>query len=247
MKSKMGICKRVRWLAMNQPLILPSIINDPRYDKRITKGILRDLIPRRTSIEIECIGNLSVLTNTPKRKMSGKYKVLSLDCQDSRGLSIIIDYNEHAISIANYTQLTGLYNVLADMKKYCTLNESSGCHIHVDLSKLYNGSSTSLFSQIEYKYGEGGLMTKLRDFLTDKCRDGTIEKIFGVYTPSMMTQKLCDIDYKIAWVNIRSNFASVEFRTAPMTFDYHIIVKWFVEVNKLLNEFENIEASRRKS
>ena len=90
-------------------------------------------------------------------------------------------------------------------------------------------------------------MTKLRDFLTDKCRDGTIEKIFGVYTPGMMTQKLCSIDYKIAWVNIRSNFASVEFRTAPMTFDYHIIVKWFVEVNKLLNEFENIEASRRKS
>lgn len=218
---------------MNQPTLLPSIINDPRYNGVIFKRMLHELIPRRTSIEIECVGRLAdhITKETPISRSKGffihrlypgiakKYGILSFGIDDRFGC----DYDEHNISITNYTQLSGLYKVLEDMKKYCSLNTASGCHIHVDMTKTYHLPA----------YSE----TKLRDFFNTKINNGTIDDTFGKYNSGMMDEKAIGHS-KSCWITIRRNFNSLEFRTPPMTFDYSTIVKWFIAVNKWLTEFE---------
>lgn len=238
--KQMGICKRVKWLAMNQPLTLPSIINDSRFDKRIFIGILHDLIPRRTSIEIECIGRLTNFKQPGKEKhvyklcadttsypeLARKYNIHSLLIDDQHAGFRVTDYDEHNISIINYTQIIGLYNILQDMQKFCSLNTASGCHIHLDLHKTMKLPN--------YSHNE------IATFFTNKCNNGTIESIFGKYPEGgMMWIKACGNNHKGNWITTRKDYKSLEFRTAPMTFDYSTIIKWFIAVNKLLNEFEH--------
>lgn len=250
--KRLSVSKKIRWAVIHQPTLLTSILNNPTLDPNITKGILRELIPRRTSIEIECIDNLAFglgIRNLPTtfntkwgsikgynyRSLAKSYGVHELVIEEEHSSSGYtagtlqhvedkIGYTEHNISIINYSQIIGLYKILNDMKKHCKLNTASGCHIHLDISHL-------LKPDIYAHYYE------LRKHFTKLIRQGTIEQIFGKYTGKMMHSKDCDSG-KSSWININTKFHTLEFRTAPMTFEYSTIIRWFIAVNKLLSQFE---------
>jgi hypothetical protein len=149
----------------------------------------------------------------------------------------IHDYTEHKISISNYKQLVGLYDVLELMKTKCKLNTISGCHIHVNMSNI------ALNLGIYHPY--------IQTFFNKKIQNGTIEKIFDYnlcYPYTGKYPRICCTDSKNSWINIRTDLHSVEFRIAPMTFDYNLIISWFIKLNKLVNELENnLKLQRRES
>ena len=247
----MGTCAKIRWAVYNRPSLLKPILADRHLNRTLTTTMLHNLIPRRSSIEIECLGKLGEQKNAEhyKRhsekelfKLSNKYKIHSISF-DYSFLHDKTDYCEHRISIIGYRQLEGLFNVLEDMKRDCTLNNRSGCHIHIDLKPtikrfkpyyklcFYPGSKSSLIQKEKQLYRE------LQTFMDKKLQNGTISKILGVYAGQY--PPICQVGDKCSQINIRTNYKSIEFRTAPMTFDYHLIVTWFIKLNKLLNEFEN--------
>lgn len=254
----LGITEKLRWAVLNQPTLIPSIVNDPRYDKATFQHILYEMLPRRTSIEIEATNSLAKGINMnnndiKKEKYFGgiqthiyphiakKYNVYEY-AEDDRGTIDpssyqTIDYDEHKISIINYTQLVGLYNILTDMKKHCMLTTNSGCHIHLDVSKTLKRFN-------DYQ--------AIKSFFTKKCRNGTIEKIFGPRPNDGDPARMACETSKGYWIHLNLHYQSLEFRTGAMTFDYSTIVSWYISINKLLTEFENtrmvqVNASPKKA
>jgi len=131
--------------------------------------------------------------------------------------------NEHRISLKNYTSLNGLYNLLADMQKYCFLNEGSGIHIHVDFSKYayeYNDVVNAITKN----------MSKIR-----KIFDPNNEKEFS-YDGVEDRHKYSE------WVKINrpSTEYTIEFRLGDMTFDYEEIVRWIIGCNSFVKEIYSL-------
>jgi hypothetical protein len=235
----MGTCAKIRWAVYNRPSLLKSILADRHLNRTLTTTMLHNLLPRRSSIEIECLGKLGEQKNTEhyKRhnkkelsKLSNKYKVHSISF-DYSFLHDKTDYCEHRISIIGYRQLEGLFNILEDMKRDCTLNSRSGCHIHIDLKPTIKRFKS------RYKSYLSSLQLDICNFMDKKLKDNTINHILGVYTGQY--PPICQVGDKCSQINIRTDYKSIEFRTAPMTFDYSLIITWFIKLNKLLNEFEN--------
>jgi hypothetical protein len=237
----MGTCAKIRWAVYNRPSLLKSILADRHLNRTLTTTMLHNLLPRRSSIEIECLGKLGEQKNAEhyKRhnkkelsKLSNKYKVHSISF-DYSFLHDKTDYCEHRISITGYRQLEGLFKVLEDMKRDCILNGQSGCHIHIDL----NPTLKRFKPYYESCFYPSLLYQELQIFMNKKLRDKTIYNILGIYAGQY--PPTCQIGDKCSQINIRTDYKSIEFRTAPMTFDYFLIITWFIKLNKLLNEFEN--------
>jgi hypothetical protein len=226
--------QRIRWAVYNCPTLLDSMPQN-----RITRGIVHDLLPRRTSIEIECFNNVidasgfkeplkwyhhrrhNMIYVYKYPEFAKHYGVYSMEVD---GHQMNIDYDEHKISILNGSQLPGLYKVLQLMNKHCILNLSSGSHIHLDISNCMNDVDT------------------LKDYLISKCISGEIERIFGPAPApprSLDHYELVSLNHgNNSWLVINETYKSIEFRCGPMTFSYSTIVKIFIAINKLLNEFE---------
>lgn len=237
----MGTCAKIRWAVYNRPSLLKPILADRHLNRTLTTTILHNLLPRRSSIEIECLGKLGEQKNAEhyKRhnmkelsKLSNKYKVHSISF-DYSFLHDKTDYCEHRISIIGYRQLEGLFKVLEDMKRDCILNSRSGCHIHIDL----NPTLKRFKSYYKSCFYPNLLYQELQIFMNKKLQDKTIYNILGIYAGEYPL--ICQIGDKCSQINIRKEYKSIEFRTAPMTFDYPLIITWFIKLNKLLNEFEN--------
>lgn len=215
---------------LKHPLLISKLLKDKSFNPKITKGILYGMIPFRSSVEIECIKSLGRTfrhdyTNpnhcTAFTKLKKKYDVFDYNDDFTRDKKEIC---EHRISIINYSQAAGLYKVLEDMKKYCKLNMSSGIHIHIDAHKI---SNVSYLSNRDNK-------SKVADFLTSKL--DTLEEIFGKYEGTY-NEKYVNFDSRCSWINVQyREFGSIEFRIAPMTFDYETIIMWIIKCNKIVKE-----------
>ena len=212
----------VRECLLEHPLLIPKLIKNPSFDPKITKGILYDMIPVRSSIEIECFNSLSRVYNQRDfPTMAKKYDILTYRDDRSTGSQ----YCEHRLSIQNYSQASGLYKALLDMKKHCQLNPGSGIHIHINAPKISNIPS------IEYNRE---FRNKIVIFFNS--RFDQIEELFGKYTGTY-NEKSVRFENKGSWINIRYyTFSSIEFRTAPMTFEYTTIIKWIIGCNKIVKD-----------
>ncbi len=238
--KQLSTCQKIRWAVKHCPLLLDGIIANNNLNKELTNAICRSLVPRRTSIEIECLDSLVAgLIKTNKldedfsyEKLLLLYEIYSFNCDYHHNNTT--DYNEHRISILNYTQLKGLYNILKDMSKFCKLNTESGIHIHLDLSNTLKYS----------KYNKNVTLNRLNEFLTTKCKNGKIEKIFGPYVGKRPAE--CSLSYRNYWIYINMYYPSIEFRTPPQTFNYSTIIKWFIDVNKILTEFEKTISNKQR-
>lgn len=233
--------QKVRNAVLTAPYLIPKLMKPP-YNPMITKHILKTMVGRSTGIEIECFGSLGyqfVETKDmryPHTSINHKIDVLVENyysitdyaedqpssynnyCKYSKQNNDDNGFNEHKIRISDYKQLPGLFEILGDMKKYCRLNMQSGIHLHIDISAEYNRIN----------------ITKLAETITTRMDD--IENIFypnSKYDFDFNTDRRCGTSKGHNWIAIR-NYKTVEFRIAPMTFEYSEIVRWIVECQKIV-------------
>ena len=216
--NELNKTQKVKNALLLEPYLIKHYLKRKDYDKKITKGILRKMLPLRSSIEIECISSLKINCSISNYSLLKK-GVIDLDDDNN---TCINEYCEHRISICDYKQALGLYNILKEMKKYCKLNPISGTHIHIDYSSILCSLSitdTDSFYHI------------LRDEF-DKELD-TVYQIFGSKYNGVFNRKITRINYKGSWISIRTNLRSIEYRIGDCTFEYNEIIKQMIDLNKL--------------
>jgi hypothetical protein len=209
---------------MNNPLLIPVLLKDTSINNGFIYNELRKTLPCRIGIEFEAGKSfIKGFNEEHKVKATNKYltdyyhvKEIKCDKGDSEDDDII----ENRISIKDYKELKGLYRFMQDLSKYCTLHEGGGIHIHVDISP-YRLNSKKEQEVCHYI----------------KKRLDTIKNIFPKYT-GKYNKKDVGIHHKATWVNI-SNYGSIEFRIAPLTFDYSILMSWIVKLVKFRNKLIN--------
>lgn len=242
-------CQKIRDAVKRHPYLIPTLLKDKSYDPIITKAIIKSMLPTRVGIEIECIGNLNISKfkelpyNNKRNNIFNRYKKIEdhYNIYDFKqdyfntdpNISMI---NEHNISLLNYNHLLGLYNILNDMKKHCFINPKSGIHIHINASKLL---SDNLMNYIYNEYKNNiNLSYNILNNEFNKHLD-TIDDIFDNSYTGLYNKRGIQLDIKTHWVNIRSNLRSIEFRIGYCTFDYETIIRWCIELTKLVNKVTN--------
>lgn len=123
-----------------------------------------------------------------------------------------------------------MYNILGDIRKYCDYHQNGGIHIHVDMTQyLQEGINDSHTERI------------IKSYITKRLDE--IVKIFPKYTGSY-NKRIVEIRTKRSYVNI-SRLRTLEFRIAPLTFDYTTIITWISGLmkfrRKLITELRLIE------
>ena len=209
---------------MNNPLLIPVLLKDTSINNGFIYNELKKTLPCRIGIEFEAGKSfIKGFNEEHKVKADNKYltdyyhvKEIKCDKNDSEDDDII----ENRISIRNYKELKGLYRFMQDLSKYCTLHEGGGIHIHVDISSYQLNSKKE--QEISYYI---------------KRRLNIIKNIFPKYT-GKYNKKTVGIRHKATWVNI-SNYGSIEFRIAPLTFDYSVLMSWIVKLIKFRNKLIN--------
>lgn len=215
---------------MNNPLLIPILLKDTSINNGFIYNELKKALPCRIGIEFEAGKSfIKGFNEEHKVKATNKYltdyyhvKEIECDKGDSEDDSDSEDDNilENRISIRDYKELKGLYRFMQDLSKYCTLHEGGGIHIHVDISayKLNSKKEQEVCNYI-------------------KRRLDIIKNIFPKYT-GKYNKKTVGIRHKATWVNI-SNYGSIEFRIAPLTFDYSVLMGWIVKLIKFRNKLIN--------
>jgi hypothetical protein len=207
--------------------LIPKLFTECNVKKGFVHSRLRRYVPHRIGIEFECFGDFSnnfISQNNLKwdnfecfikyfklRDFSQeipirRFKRSHLSNSDSK--------NEIRVSIQDYRQLDGLYRILKEMAKYCTISPDCGIHIHVDLTK----------------YGSISQKDMAVDWFNRNLHE--VESIFPKYEGSY-NKKIAKRG-KSSWVNL-STHDTVEFRIAPLTFDYEVIIPWIVKCSKLVS------------
>lgn len=240
--KKHGINQKalVKYAILNEPYLLPMYIKSP-YNPIITKSICKKMLNRSCGIEIECFGSLAIKHTKLFRRVldyervAEYYNIMNFKEDNSYNYSLT-KFNEHKIRISNYKQLTGLFEILSDMKKYCQLNMGSGIHIHVDISDFWSkaglnsGSINDTNRKLVNNYWQRYLGSKMNE----------IEQIFypgSSYTGTYNTFKTIELGYKNRhWVSLRDTYTTLEFRIAPMTFEYTDIVRWCCELSQMIDK-----------
>jgi hypothetical protein len=232
--------QRVKYAVLHAPQLIEDYMKPP-YNKKITLTTLYKMLHRSCGIEIECFGSLlyefdnnvvSYRRSNAINQILRYYGIMDYD-EDNAGRDAVnpgydnSNFNEHKIRIKDFSQLCGLYEILNDMKKYCRLNMGSGIHIHVDVSDVASAFGHDV-------YGVYGNLFK--QYLNTKLDE--IEQIFYPgehYTGTYNSYKEVCAGKTPFWVAIRPDKTTLEFRIAPMTFDYTTIVTWLVKLNNLVD------------
>ncbi len=229
----------VRELVRTNPLLIPHTLKNPDYDSRITHAIMYDLLPFKLGIEIECGGNL-VRRKYGLPEWGGEFYKLMRDQKDIYNLDSftcdtgdgVTDYCEHRIRILGYKQITGLYRILEDMKKYCMINTSSGIHIHVDFSDCFGENYFSRkghlgrFERIAIR----NRIVKSKEKAIEEFKKYLQEVVeFFQYKGTYSYHRVTDS--KLGVISFREE--TVEFRCGNCSFDYEKIVSELIYVSQL--------------
>ena len=235
--------KKIEYALLHNPTLIPVLLRDTSINKGFAHRIMKSYLPCRIGIEFE-MGNSFKEEFTKKRgevDLATYYNVLNISCDykpaftrttpvctyvDNSGSNVATSYIqlesdhdeplvESRISIKDYHQLSGLYKFMQDLPEFCTLHEGGGIHIHVDVSKYY------MVEDIVVPY-----LTKRLD---------EIGAIFPPYTGKFNKKKV-GWRYKGTWVNV-SNLNTLEFRIAPLTFDYTTLINWVFKLIKFRQKF----------
>lgn len=254
--------KKIDYAIYHNPELIPILMRDSSIKKGLIYSRLKRAVPRRIGIEFECIGNpfyKSRLSNSEEVERLFRVKSYSQDwsfstdpdqpksviglsghtsnfnqydpdlytpldqghVEDSADLYEFVStpdlsgMNELRVSIMDYHQLIGLKRLLDIFDDTCQIPEGGGIHIHVDYSDCMSANVDKA-------------MRYVRNHL-DK-----VEAIFPKYEGTYNKRKVgyCQ---KGTYVNF-SVHESIEFRIAPLTFNYSTIVKWVVDCTKFVNK-----------
>lgn len=221
----------------NCPQALPHLFKS--YNKQLLHNILHDLLPRRIGLEFECsefilLDKIDEITLKAERRylidktisqsehmenlIASYYNIYSFSAECTNTLFI----NEHRISILGYTQLEGLHRVLEDMKKNCKFTES-GIHIHIDINDFQDNNDSYFLEEEELIAYLRKNLNKVESIFYPKG-----EKYKGTYNGKTINTR--------GWIRLQPEFGSVEFRIAPLTFDYTTIVEWLIKLTALIED-----------
>lgn len=184
---------------------------------------LNKAVPCRIGIEFELSGSFregfiktyGASKENIDKTMTNYYDVYSIN-SDSWYESADHLY-EIRVSILNFKQLKGLYKFMQDLPKFCKLHEGGGIHIHVDISKYF-----PLYSKEK----------ELQKYIERHLQE--VVSIFPKYTGKFNKREV-GISKKATYLNI-SNKKSLEFRIAPLSFDYTTVINWVIQCIKFRNK-----------
>lgn len=245
MNTKISKSQKVREAVKTAPLLIPHFLKDPNYDNKITYGIIKQLIPFRVGVELECGGCivqmsekiespddlsiflpnnsllfLSELNKYIKKEITNKFKLIEVKVDQ-----VFQGVREHKISF-DYKSVKGFYQILELMKENCIINKAGGCHIHID--NIYS-NTTNLLNYTGREY----LRKKLSKYLEKS------EEIFGEYKGEYNEKKVY-INSKAGWICRRRDTGTYEFRIGKCNFEYETLIKWIIKCSSLVKEFNNI-------
>lgn len=191
-------------------------------DLSISKGMiykeLNKALPCRVGIEFELAGNFvgNFVAEHPEclsnfedfiRDYYGVYTF----CADS-DTETLDAIRELRVSLKDFHQLVGLYKFMQDLTKYCRIHQNGGIHIHLDMT--------------EFDFKKCKQRKVVKNYITKRLTE--IGKIFPKYTGTYNMKRVGDIE-KGTWVNM-SRLGTLEFRIAPLTFDYNTLMTWIVKL-----------------
>lgn len=191
-------------------------------DLSISKGMvyreLNKALPCRVGIEFELAGNFvgNFVAEHPEclsnfedfiRDYYGVYTF----CADS-DTETLDAIRELRVSLKDFHQLVGLYKFMQDLTKYCRIHQNGGIHIHLDMT--------------EFNFKKCKQRRVVKNYITKRLTE--IGKIFPKYTGTYNMKRVGDIE-KGTWVNM-SRLGTLEFRIAPLTFDYNTLMTWIVKL-----------------
>ena len=191
-------------------------------DLSISKGMiykeLNKALPCRVGIEFELAGNFvgNFVAEHPEclsnfedfiRDYYGVYTF----CADS-DTETLDAIRELRVSLKDFHQLVGLYKFMQDLTKYCRIHQNGGIHIHLDMT--------------EFDFKKCKQRRVVKNYITKRLTE--IGKIFPKYTGTYNMKRVGDIE-KGTWVNM-SRLGTLEFRIAPLTFDYNTLMTWIVKL-----------------
>lgn len=218
--------KKIDYALYHEPLLIPQVMRDCSIGKGLLASRLHRVIPRRVGIEFELIGQLGkhyldandkIPCKLQEKKLADKFGLFAYSEDYLSG--DINNLNEIRVSINKATQLKGLYNVLEGMKRYCEIPDGGGIHIHIDFSK----------------YAHGQLIQLSANYVSNHLDE--VEAIFPKYI-GKYNERIVGIHQKATWVNF-SMHKSIEFRIAPLTFDYETLLNWIIKCNKFVSNLIN--------
>lgn len=232
--------EKINYAIYHDPTMIPILMKDCSISKGLLYDRLRRAVPHRIGVEFECLGNVcdqfnkdNNLNLNSNEDFARYFRICDYDADEMHKVKFTtlhnpesdseqyeVDPDEYRVSIANYSQLAGLYRCLNVFKKYLELPSGGGIHIHVDLSK-YLGSENNRKIVAEY------LRTHMKDVIA----------IFPKYTGNYNHRKV-GIRKKATYVNV-SRLGTLEFRIAPLTFDYEVLIKWIIGCSKLTSQIIN--------
>lgn len=238
----MNKIQKIRYAIYNNPLLIGALLKDTSIKKGIIYSELNKVLPCKIGIEFELSGdfrsgfikkyckddfnykpkNSNISTEDPvkieknpiDKRITKFYKVFDINIDkyyDDEHLT------EVRVCLRDFHQLKGLYLIMQDMVEFCKLHEGGGIHIHVDIS-MYNLSLTKT--------------TEIQKYIYHRLTD--VAKIFPKYIGKYNKREV-GIRRKSTWVNI-SRLNTLEFRIAPLTFNYTDLIKWIHGVVKFRQE-----------
>lgn len=129
------LAQRVRAAVMLQPSLIVELMNNRTNNPKIVESTLRRLLPYRTSIEIEHIGDYNKIQSIfDKVLLKQSTEKLAYSKYDSGN-------TESTISIYNPFQLNILYTALNILQNNGSVDEDGSIHIHVDITKWLDTNS----------------------------------------------------------------------------------------------------------
>ena len=215
--------QKILYAIKNNPLLIGSLLKDTSINKGMIYRELNKAVPCRIGIEFELSGSFregfikthGVSKENIDKTMTNYYDVYSIS-SDSWYESADYLY-EIRVSILNFKQLKGLYKFMQDLPKFCKLHEGGGIHIHVDISKYF-----PLYSKEK----------ELQKYIERHLQE--VISIFPKYTGKYNKREV-GISKKATYLNI-SNKKSLEFRIAPLSFDYTTVINWVIQCIKFRNK-----------
>ncbi len=124
------------------------------------------------------------------------------------------DLTEIRFSFNSFKHLVYLQKFLQDMNEFCELDKKGGIHIHLDMLPYIATSARYNFT--------------IKNYLTNRLSE--IEHIFPKYTGKYNYREV-GIRSKRTYVNI-SRLNTLEFRIAPLTFSYSVLMGWIKDLIK---------------
>lgn len=242
----------IRRVVLNNPSELSYLFKSPNEDKpRLTK-IISKLVPFKVGVEFELFGSLAEsllgqcrkveyipsLNNEDLSYARDKFDKKLVDSKLARMLNIVSyseDYydwtlaretngslNEIRICFNGYHQLKSFERCCSLLNKYCKIPaEKGGIHIHIDFTKVIKDKGEDAAKYAVSFFNDPNILSR-------------VLQIFGGYK-GKYNSRIAKRRSKGGWINV-SILDTIEFRIGHLTYNYHTIISWIVELSKLVQQ-----------